>query len=271
MSSNRGWEPNDIDWRWSIDLPSAKEWLENLPSAYGKPAGVSVLDWLKIENQGSVGACAGFSSTTVGEIAYFVAKREVKQFSPMFAYIGTQKKIDGIYGDRGSTISGQVEFAQTYGYCFESTWPYPFKYESRIPKRCFEEAEELNWKIQTALRIETYEDVLKFLENGQGSIICGSSWFNDLDAGNYRVETINTRRGGGGHAYTLCEESDILDRHNNPYILMANSWSTRWGNQGYKLISSTAIDQILSHNYTVAIGMTDLSVPMSRERVRFSF
>ncbi len=95
-----------------------------LSGGYEEPEEIDCRSWMRIENQGSMGSCQGHAQTTVGEYCYHVAMGEVIQFSPLFAYIATQR-IDGINGDRGSTIAGGVENAETNGLCPLEGLPLP--------------------------------------------------------------------------------------------------------------------------------------------------
>ena len=65
---------------------SAQQWFGD-HFTYSTPAKVDPRNWLRIENQGQIGACQGFALTTCQEFAYWVAKKGgVIQFSPWFAY-----------------------------------------------------------------------------------------------------------------------------------------------------------------------------------------
>jgi hypothetical protein len=71
--------------------------------------------FMKVENQGSVGSCQGHSISSCVEWCYAIATGGEKlQLSRAYGYYETQR-LDGITGDRGSTIEGGVKLATQYG------------------------------------------------------------------------------------------------------------------------------------------------------------
>lgn len=182
--------------------------------------------------------CQGHALSSVCEIAYYNAsKGDIIQLSRWFAYVGTQK-IDGIRGDQGSTISGGASLAKQYGICPEEVYPYPRRYTYEITQAQYDAAKP--YRLKTARRMETVDDVRKWLDGGLGGINIGVRW------------------GGGGHAVAIIETEGSGFR-------LANSWGTSWGDRGFFSWSEREMSQKLREGYTVAIGLTDMEEVKPRE------
>jgi len=182
--------------------------------------------------------CQGHALSTVCEIAYYNAsKGDITQLSRWFAYVGTQK-IDGIRGDQGSTISGGASLAKQYGICPEELYPYPTRYTYTITQDQYDAAKP--YRLKTARRMETVDDVRNWLDGGMGGINIGVRW------------------GGGGHAVAIVETEGSSFK-------VANSWGTSWGDNGYFTWTEREMSQKLRDNYTVAIGLTDMEEIKPRE------
>lgn len=228
------------------------------------PEEIDPRKWHRIENQGPMGSCQGHAQSSVVEYAYYIATRQVTQFSPMFAYLTSQKE-DGLLGsDRGSTIMGGWKAAHKYGDCPLNIFPYPnpVRYSTKIPEAAWDAASP--FKIQSQSVIETYEDAFNYLGSGQGGIEIGIAWGNGTRTNSEGVMETYTP-GGGGHAVCILGYSPRKDRYNRKYLWLANSWSpSGWGKNGWGEISPTAIEQMLKHKYTVMIGYSDLTTPEPR-------
>ena len=219
-------------------------------------------DWMRIENQRSLGSCQGHAQSSVGELCYRVATGEVTQFSPLFAYYATQQ-VDGLTGrDVGSTISGGVECATKVGFCPLELMPYPDppRYAWHLPAAAVMAAAQ--FRLQSHTAIGSYDEAFRFLATGQGGIEIGLAWGNMLSQSTGIIEQFAPGR--GGHAVCLLGYSRRKDRNNRHYLWLANSWSETWGNQGWAEVAPAAIGQMLAHNSTTAVGMSDLSVPVVR-------
>ena len=195
-------------------------------------------EWLRIEDQNGFGSCQGHALSSVCEIAYYNAtKGDIIQLSRWFAYVGTQK-IDGIRGDQGSTISGGAELAKRYGICPEELCPYPRTYKYTLSQEQYDAAER--FKLKTARRLTTVDDVRIWLDSGMGGINIGVRW------------------GGGGHAVAIIE---TIGRD----FKLSNSWGTQWGDRGFFTWTEREMNSYLRDNYTVAIGLTDMDQVKPRE------
>lgn len=225
-----GWLMDDEDKVWLDSLPNLPPMGDFKPVAsfpnYRKPS-----EWLNIEHQGSMGSCQGQALSSCVEISYYFETGEEIQLSRMYGYIKSQL-IDGLRGDRGSTISAGGKVATKYGLPLESLWPYNGRYTQKIPSVAEEAAGK--YKVAQAVRLESYEEVMEFLRAGLGAINIGVRW------------------GSGGHAVCIAEE------HGNGGVNVANSWGESWGKQGWFQWDSRELKQKMRESYTSAVGITDM-------------
>lgn len=222
-------------------------------------------DVIRIENQGSVGACQGHGLSSVVEWCHCIASGDTGlQLSRAMGYYETQRidKLDR-RGDVGSTIDGGVQLAMTVGICREELWPYSGRYDNRRPGN-FEliKADAEQYRIGSKRRMQTYDGIRTFLGSGQGGISIGIPWDGSMDRP--VLEQFRVGR-GGGHAIALLSLSERKDSRGRPYVWMLNSWGQRWGNNGWAEWSPTAIEQMLRHQWTVAVGLSDMPNVEPRE------
>lgn len=218
---------------------------------------------MKIENQGQVGACQGHSISSCTEWCYVIATRgETQQLSRAYGYYETQR-LDGISGDRGSTIEGGIRLATEYGIPEESLWPYSGRYDPTRPRPIEElRANAAKYKIGKSYKLASYDAIRTFLGSGQGAVHLGITWNSSVDAA-----VVNNYSGaqGGGHAIGLYALSDRKDSQDRPYLWMQNSWGKGWGNDGWAEWSPNAISQMLKSRWAVFIGVSDMPNVKPRE------
>lgn len=235
------------------------------PVEIGKiPHSMGVMKWMQVENQASLGSCQGHALTTSCELAIYRETRgTILQLNRMFAYRVSQK-VDGINGDRGSTLEGGAKAAETYGLPLESLWPYSGEYPSlsSIPESCWTDAK--NRKLRTHKTLENYDQVLQWLVHGIGGVEIGIGW-NGSCTPDSQGRITRYRGGGGGHALALVDwTKDFVDSSGRPDIVMPNSWGKKWGLNGYAYISPSVIDW-WCENETV-IGHSDMDGPDIKPR-----
>lgn len=218
---------------------------------------------MKIENQGSIGSCQGHALSSCVELCYYIATGDLtRQLSRAFGYYETQR-IDGINGDRGSTISGGIKLATTLGIPREDLWKYSGRYENRRPANWNEIVEDAKLhQVGQSYRMESYDGVRTFLGSGQGGISIGISWGGEVDR---PVVNSFSGAGGGGHAIALLGLSERLDQSGRPYVWMLNSWGANWGNKGWSEWAPSAVEQMLRHRYTACFGLSDMPNVKPRE------
>ncbi|MFO0919685.1 MAG: C1 family peptidase [Planctomycetaceae bacterium] len=243
-----------------------------LPSFRGLrvPDRIDPRPWHRIENQGSMGSCQGHALSSVCEMAWRIAtgctsQKKMIQFSPLFAYIMSQRK-DGISGDQGSTINAGRLTAMQDGCCPLDLCPYPdpVQYTDRISREAIKAAAE--FKIRSHSLCRNYDDVFAFLASGQGGVEIGIAWGDQMmECRSGVLERFYP--GQGGHAVCfLGYDDELQDRQGRRYLWLANSWSERWGDHGWARVSPAAVDQMCRHQDTVMCGLSDMPVDDDRAR-----
>lgn len=212
--------------------------------------------WMQIENQRSMGSCAGHARTSVTEACVYLQTRGMTvQLSRMFAYI-TGQMVDGLIGrDCGSTIAGHAEASKKWGTCYETTFPYPQQYTTRIPEGAYNDAAQ--FKLLNSVELRSYDDCLTFLTMGLGGIQIGIGWNQSCDPVNGVIE--NYHGGGGGHSVAILDWSTQIDSQGKPYLVLFNSWGREWGNCGTAEVSPRAVEQMIRSQYAVFIGFSDMA------------
>lgn len=236
------------------ELPTAEPLTDLVKFAYFETA-IDPRDTIKIEHQGGMGACQGHALSSIVEWCYMLQTGDVDgvQLSRAAAYFETQR-LDRIRGDRGSTISGGVKLARTWGVPDESLWRYPSRYDADRPD---------NWdavtasahthKIANAVKVTDYEQARAFLGSNVGGISIGVRWSRQ-----YGAVIDRAHKGKGGHAVALISLSKRKDKDGLPYLWLLNSWGTRWGNRGWAEVSPAALRSWLRDSFTTAVGLTEM-------------
>lgn len=225
------------------------------------------LGFLKVENQGSIGSCQGNALTECGEYCYMIATGLVIQFSRMFAYLISQM-YDRIKGDRGSTLDGGSKCASEVGFLLESEGPYPSKYPGWgwVTDKMKRSAARFKLKTHTIIRVE--QKVRAFIGSGIGIVEIGIPWNGSCEPD--KDGCITRWRGGrgGGHAVVLCgyvPDSDVGRKSSKGYwYLLKNSWSRRWGINGYAYVDPACVESMLGDRITVFVGRSDMETPEPR-------
>lgn len=251
MKFRLGWDPGGED-RFRLESHALRYSFAD----FELPEEVNTRSWLNIEDQSNMSSCVGNASSTVAEIAFHIASGgQVIQLSRMWAYLKSQE-IAGITGDRGSQIDAASESGKMDGYCLESLFPYPNRYTTQIPQGCKEDAEKR--QIRQHVMIKDYDGLITWIGSGSGAVLVGMLWTQELANCNGLVEDYVARNVLGGHAVAWVG----YDKDKMPDL--ANSHGKQWGDGGFARWTRKAIDKVLGHRDTVAIGMTDMEYPKPR-------
>jgi len=256
MSDFTGYPIEKEDHAFLATLDSGASFLAKL-GAYEETR-LDPRDIVKVENQGQQGSCQGHSLSSCLEWCYAIATGgTVLQLSRAMAYYETQR-LDGIRGDAGSTISGGVRLALSTGVCEEPLWKYPTAYNPNRPANWEEvKTNAAKYKAGRAIKIRTYEEYRAFVGSGQGGVHIGIAWGNAMN-----VPVVDRfTPGGGGHAIAGLCLSERVDSQGRPYIWILNSWGVSFGSReepGWQEWSATAVSQMLAHQWTEMIGISDM-------------
>lgn len=258
MSGFTGYVPGREDHQFLAGLPSGEEVLR-LVGSYREQS-LDPRKLIRVENQKSMGSCAGHSLSSNLEWIYCLATGgQIVQLSRMAGYILAQEK-DGITSDSGSTIGGGIKVAKEIGLPKEEFWPYPTRYSRQRPGNAWEQ-DAANYRIAKAVRITSFEQWQTWLGSGQGGIHTGISWGDSMNRA--VVETFVP--GGGGHSVAALCLSDRKNSQGECYSWIANSWSESFGNQGWQEWSPTTVRQMLQHRFTEFVGISDMPNVKPRE------
>ena len=244
-----GWRV-DLEDRAYLSRPGPFRLLSPIVNA---PETFDPRDDLTEEDQKQQGSCSGHALTTSAELAnYLQSSGNMTQLCRQFAYIEGQR-IDNLIGqDQGATISGVVQAAKNVGICREELWPYTGQYNTRPPAECYAEAKQ--HRIANHVPLRSHQDVINFLHAGQGAVVIGIMWTAGL--ANNKSGTITRSNSGGqvlgGHAIALV--GWVKDK-----IILANSHSTAWGQNGYALCDADWIDRETQNQQSEFIGISTLT------------
>ena len=197
-----------------------------------------------VKDQDGVGACQGFSLSSVLAICYYLKTGQTINLSAMGLYILSQKE-DGLLGrDVGSTLSGGMR-AAAKGICIDEQWPFRDRYDPTIPNVDFaykftgskptNDPELIDAAIDAGLPVQT-----------------GMIWNNELEK---EVVTSYSGRGRGGHATYL------FGRRKNGNIIHHNSWGM-WNQDGKSEWTRQAMKQIVTFRQnTFVVYSPELTYP----------
>jgi len=219
-------------------------------------------EWLRIEMQGSQGSCQGHALSSCVEYLNVLEGNNYTQLSRACAYYQSQR-IDGIRGDRGSTVEAGIRLAMGDGLCSEEDWPYPSQYDNRIPSLY---KDSMKWRIKGHIPVTTHQEVITHI-GIRGPIHIGILWGEDIDRQVAQTGVISRYRpqnNWGGHSVYLPGYSsrDWEDKSaTNQLTLLDNSWSLKWGRKGRCFVTKEALQAMIYYKYSVFEGLYGALAP----------
>lgn len=222
-----------------------------------------IKDLMRRDDQHQMNSCAGFGMTNVLEVCHYNQTRVWRQFNPLWSYRRGQE-VDNIRGDNGATIYGVTQAAKTKGGLPEDIdndgkpeYPYKVEYNFPFPRDCYDIA--ANWTIGYTIELRGFDQILRFLQTGQGAVVVGGAW------GNWKPNSagIATRfvSGGGGHARAYVDWTTI---NGVLHLVEANSHYKTYGDNGFAYHTKQFVDSQAQDKWTVTIGCSDLKTPEPR-------
>ena len=136
MKPYTGLLPRSVDLRPSVNATTPREYPGVAVPLLAKLG--NLVGW-RVEDQGQLGACTAFGSTTALEIIYERMGQNI-QLSPMYQYYWTRADGNGL-GQEGANPELMIQQLQKRGVCLDATWPYnPANENTQPPAVCDIEA-----------------------------------------------------------------------------------------------------------------------------------
>jgi len=215
MMDFTGYNPEAEDKFFISSLTSGEEVLQ-LVGAYSEQS-LDPRKLIRVENQKSMGSCAGHSLSSNLEWLYCISTQgQVVQLSRMAGYILAQDR-DGIRTDSGSVVSSGFKVAFETGLPEESLWPYPSSYNRTKPGNDWQRNAE-KYRIAKAVNITSWDQWKTWLGSGQGGIHTGISWGNSMN----KAVVDSFSPGGGGHSIAALGLSERKDRNGDALLPVAS-------------------------------------------------
>ena len=184
-----------------------------------------------IKNQGSIGSCTGNSIAGATEFAFRKDGKKTDDLSRLFIYYQERASEGTISQDSGAQIRDGIKAIATYGIPPESVWPYDTAKFTKKPSVKAYKAAVPN-KVTKYLRVVTKDDMLNALASGY-TFVLGFTVYESFESEEVAKTGVvpmpsPDEKSLGGHA-VYCVGYD-LDKN---VFIVANSWGTGWGDQGY--------------------------------------
>jgi len=224
-----------------------------------------IKDKMRRTDQGRINSCGGFGFAHAAQVAMFNQTQVWRYFHAMWSYRRAQEE-SGIRGDRGSTITGLVKagkkgiLPEDFDGDGQPETVYRPDYDMRFPDGAAAVAAQ--WRVGYSLSMRTFDEMLRFMQTGQGAVVIGGSW------GNWRPDAngiANTYRGGGGgHARAYV---DWITIRGKVHLVEANSHGTRYGDKGFAYHTKKFVDTQGRSSSFSGIGISDMQHPEVRRVV----
>lgn len=191
-----------------------------------------------VRDQGQLGSCTGFA-IAVGMREFLVRKTFTKRttkLSPLWLYYQERVLEDSVSQDAGAEPRDGFKTLLNLGVCTEGLWKYDInKFADAPGKR--QSSSARHYKIQSYHRMNTLLDLKACLAGGYGAVIGFTVYESfESDANNTTGQMPMPSAGEqilGGHATFVAGYTDNANDPGGGRLIVKNSWSTAWGDQGY--------------------------------------
>lgn len=224
------------------------------------PAAVDLRPWCStIEDQGSLGSCTAHAG--VGMLEYYERRSTGKYLdaSRLFLYKVTRQLL-GFSGDDGAYLRDTMKAMVLFGVPPEKYWPYvQSRYNDDPGAFCFSFAQ--NYQALKYYRLDPpgtspTAALLKIRTSLAAELpaMFGFSVYSSIPAlGDGKGEIPFPAQGDtleGGHAVLAVGYDDKKKIGNTTgALLIRNSWSTQWGDQGYGWLPYAYVEQGLADDF----------------------
>ena len=190
-----------------------------------------------IRNQGNLGACSAFGSTTLFD---FVRKKNKLQNwlpSPLFTYYSTRKLTGQEANDSGACVRDALKSTVKDGVAMERVWPYKVaKFAENPPQEVWDDAEKHQTLKYLSININDKNSFLSCLNEGY-PFIFGIRLYSSFSSatvfftGRVPIPNTQTEQLLGGHCMMAVGYEKTED--GKELLIVQNSWGENWGQRGF--------------------------------------
>jgi phospholipase C len=186
---------------------------------------------LPVRNQGTEGACSGFSTAAFCEARQAVLCKSLlpDYLAPAYIYAKT-RTLDGTFPqDSGASLADEFMALQNFGICPEPFMPYTGNPAEAIEPKS--DAAAFPFRIQP-IQVDRQSEVLKSVLASKKTISIGFMVYESFEApdskGFVKLPNVSNEKFFGGHAVLLCGYENA-----NSCWIVRNQWGNQWGVGGY--------------------------------------
>jgi len=243
-------------------VPSPKDKRDYLLASFLEALTVALPDeWLAwkdwqtpVKYQGGLGSCVAFASGAQKESYDHKELGKVPNLSEQFLY-GKCKEIDGMPNVSGTFIRAAMKILKDLGMCEEEYFPYEGKWPpSGTPKEGYLE-NAAKYKISTYASVGITKEALQQALYQNGPVVVGIAVYENFEhVGSDGIAQFPSGVLKGGHAI-------LVVGYNKLGLICKNSWSTRWGDNGYCTIPWAVWEKINMGEAWTIVDMTLATKP----------
>jgi C1A family cysteine protease len=190
-----------------------------------------------VRDQGQLGSCTGFS-IAVGLREFLLIKLGLPlvPLSPLFIYYEERFTEHTVHQDAGAQPRDGLRALTKIGVCPEADDPYNIAVFTHKPSNEAVHA-AANFKIAAYHRLKTLRDVQTALAGGSG-VVMGFKVYESFESDSVAKDGKMPMPGAneasiGGHAVFIAGYQTDPAIEGGGYLIVKNSWSTAWGDNGY--------------------------------------
>lgn len=188
----------------------------------------------EIYDQGGLGSCTANAIAFAFEFDEYKQKLQNNKFTPsrLFIYYNERNMEGNVSTDSGAEIRDGIKSINKIGVCPETMWPYDISKFTEKPKKVCYNVAKHHKSIQYKRVIQNMSQIKAALSNGY-PIVFGFLVYESFESEKTATTGIvqmpkKDERLLGGHAVSLVGFND-----NTKMFKVRNSWSNKWGDNGY--------------------------------------
>lgn len=197
-----------------------------------------------VYDQGQHGTCTSCAALACDD--YYYHREGKRRPSILFTYYN-QKAPDDLVDDDGDNVENALKKIRKFGSCKEKIWPYTEPWNKKPSKEAYVDGLK-GHEITTFHAIKNITQLKSALSQGYPCPGALDWAFTDMDE-NYILNTPKKRsKKWNGHAIVFIgydQEKRLIE--------IRNSWSDKWGDNGYAWITYEAMNLLQDWDDTYAI------------------